>query len=83
MVATSQQGSVASAGQRQWRDYLAQQCDSRAANNFLRVPTALTPGEDSSVRVRRELARAAHVVTCSPRFARRYRRGTRARSLVD
>lgn len=51
MVAEDQ-ASLGVAGQRQWRDYVAQQCDSRAANNFMRVPTALTPGEDSSVRVR-------------------------------
>lgn len=51
-MASDRDGSLAAAGQRQWRDYVAQQCDSRAANNFMRVPTALTPGEDSSVRVR-------------------------------
>eukprot|EP00892_Ulva_mutabilis_P009057 jgi/Ulvmu1/6523/UM003_0156.1 len=43
-------GTTAIAGQRQWRDYLAQQCDS-SSSSFLRMPTALTPGEDSSVRV--------------------------------
>lgn len=57
MVGREQQ-SLAVAGQRQWRDYVAQQCDSRAANLFLRVPTALTPGEDSSVRVRRSSTRS-------------------------